>query len=67
MSKYTTPAARVAELVAKHGSYRKAAKALNTLPGSLHHIATGLKLPRRDLLERIGLDPDSAIYKRLTP
>ena len=26
--KYTTPAARIAELVAEHGSYRNAAKAI---------------------------------------
>lgn len=66
MTKPVTVRERVAELVRQHGSYRKAADATGTLPGSLHHMETGRKFPRRDLLERIGLDADSATFRRLT-
>ncbi len=56
MSKYTTPAERIAELVAKHGSYRAAAKAIGISSPYLHRVASGNKEAGDGLLKKLGLE-----------
>lgn len=56
MSKYTTPAERIAELVAEHGSYRKAAKAIGISSPYLHRVASGNKEAGDGLLKKLGLE-----------
>ena len=56
MSKYTTPAERIAELVAEHGSYRAAAKAIGISSPYLHRVASGNKEAGDGLLKKLGLE-----------
>lgn len=54
--KLYTPAERVAELVAEHGSYRAAAEASGFGLGHLHRIGAGeYKLLTWKSLEKLGL------------
>lgn len=54
--KYTTPAERIAELVAEHGSYRRAAEALEIGHVYLYRVACGQRSVSPKLLEKIGLE-----------
>lgn len=56
MSKYTTPAARIAELVAKYGSYRDAAEAIGYSHPYLFRVANGQKEAGDGLLAKLGLE-----------
>jgi len=53
--KYTTPAARIAELVAEHGSYRNAAKAIKVSHPYLFRVADGTASAGAGLLAKLGL------------
>lgn len=58
MSKYTTPAERIAELVALHGSYRAAAKATGVSLGHLWEIGSGrqpVETVKVGTIQKLGL------------
>ena len=52
---YVTPAERIAELVAEHGSYRKAAKAIGCSHPYLHRVYYGKAHAGDGLLAKLGL------------
>lgn len=56
MSKYTTPAARIAEIVAEYGSYRAAAEAIGYSHPYLFRVANGQKEAGDGLLAKLGLE-----------
>ena len=65
MSKFTTPAERIAELVRKHGSYRKAAKSLGVSKSSLQKAATSDMEHHSAFLTAIGLIAEKTVrYRR---
>jgi transcriptional regulator with XRE-family HTH domain len=67
MSKYTTPAERIAELVREHGSQRKAAKALGLSQTYFNMIARGEKEPGPAFLDAAGLlKVTTTEYRRTT-
>lgn len=61
-----TPAERVAELVAEHGSLRKAASVLSVDFAKLWKIGKGRTSPRAAMLRKLGLNPSKALFERLT-
>lgn len=63
MSKYTTPAARIAELVAKYGSYRKVAKATGVSATHLRQVSSGERHMRPEMAQSIGLIAETK-YRR---
>ena len=66
MSKYTTPAERIAELVAEHGSYRAAAEAIGVDYAYLHRVASGAQSASPALLSALGMHKEvSIVYWRL--
>lgn len=56
MSKYVTPAERIAELVAEHGSYRAAAEAIGYSHPYLFRVASGQKEAGDGLLAKLGIE-----------
>lgn len=56
MSKYTTPADRIAALVREHGSYRAAAEAIGFTHSYLYRVEHGQKEAGEGLLEKLGLE-----------
>ena len=56
MSKYTTPAERIAELVYEHGSYRAAASALGVGHVYLYRVARGQRSISPKILLALGLE-----------
>lgn len=66
MSKYTTPAARIAELVAKYGSYEKASEAIGMTKSYLWEIGSGTRdigTLSVDTIRRLGLQCGPAFKK----
>jgi len=65
-AKYTTPAARIAELVAEYGSYAEAAAMTGACRVTMMHVVNGkVHQPRAAFLEAIGLDPQTGAFKDL--
>lgn len=58
-AKYTTPAARIAELVAEYGSYREAAKAVGVSHPYLYRVAHGTAAAGDGLLAKLGLKAET--------
>jgi hypothetical protein len=66
MTKRITVQERVAELVAKHGSYRAAAEVVMIDFAALHKLGTGKAGAGPKALRQLGLDRSGATYPRLT-
>ena len=65
MSKYTTPAERIAELVREHGSYRAASKATGVGIGQLHFIRNSDRTNvTEDTAIKLGLEVRYLVCKR---
>lgn len=66
MARRITVQERVAELVREHGSYQLAGNVVGMTRTRLWEIATGRRGAGSVSLRALGLDPDSAVYARLT-
>jgi len=55
MSKYTTPAERIAELVREHGGPTAAAAACGIHPSTFSRMLAGKEIPGASLIARLGL------------
>lgn len=56
---YVTPVERIAELVAEHGSYRQAAKAVGVSHPYLYRVAHGTAAAGDGLLAKLGLKAET--------
>lgn len=64
VKKQISAQARVAELVKKYGSYRKAANVIGLPHPYLYRIGTGESRPSENALLSMGLKTETAMYQR---